>query len=370
MAVKRPNFHKRRNTVSSALVTKRVTKKSTGKRNSVPVEKKKNSSLFRALIVVLFLSFLGMDSNMSPLPNFSRTLAGESPDLSQTKEELNDLALSLNVENTSNEEGNGAQTQILGEVGLNSEQMRKVAKNILMVANAITDEYEVADGLNLAMYVLRYFAEIGEYELAQKDILILVRAFEKLSGQEVGEEVDSILTQISKIRFGKREGKYFSQIFSLRPSSGIRIPINELSEDPKSSVKEIREVVLLEGATLTFDEVDSANDKKKVREFIKTPIRVLGVIEALASSLNQIHSGIIDNIDDYLEREDIITPAMIIGMEGIYVDVVTDTILKDIQFNFNQAISLPKLTEDGNPLPSFVLGAKAKLLNLKVSVDQ
>jgi|GEM_PF-1791312 len=370
MAVKRPNFHKGIAVRSNTPASQRVRKKRIEKKRVPQKRKNKGSLLFRVLISFLFLAFLGMDSDLSKAPHFSRTVAGESPDLSQSKEELNDLNLSISVENTSNESGAGVHTQIFGEVGLNNEQMRKVAKNILMVANAITEEYEVADGLNLVMYVLRYFAEIGEYELAQKDILILVRAFEKLSDTKIEEEVEAILLQISKIRFGKKEGKYFSQIYSLRPSEGVIIPINEASEDPNSSVKEIKEVVIMEGATLTFDEVDTANDKKVVKEFIKKRVKVLGVIDALASSLNQIHPGIIENIDDYLEREDILTPALIIGMDGIYVDVVTDTILKDIQFDFNQAVTLPKITEDGNPLPSFVFGAKAKLLNLKVSVDQ
>ena len=124
-------------------------------------------------------------------------------------------------------------TNILGNVGLSSEQMATVAKHIYHLGMSMDEKFEVGDGLSLATYVLRYMAEIGEYELGQKDILILVDAFEKLGEMEVGPQVEAILAQIKKIRFGRREGKLFTQLFALNPDRGIVIPINERSEEDR-----------------------------------------------------------------------------------------------------------------------------------------
>jgi hypothetical protein len=128
--------------------------------------------------------------------------------------------------------------------------------------------------------------------------------------------------------------------------------------------------VAIEGSFLYFNEVDNAAEKKQVRDFIKTPVKILGVLEAIVEALNQIYPEIHQGIDDYLERNDHPAPPMIISMGGISVEVGTRTLFNDITFDFKEAYTFPGLRLEGQPLPSFVLGGKAKLLHLKVSVDQ
>lgn len=375
MAVKRPNFSRRNSSVksvSSKQATKMVAAPTPGKRHkrSSKVTKKSNKGL-RLFLYVILIGLLFFDSGWPP---------GGGLKLSQAQVETYELE-SYEVKN--NEESSmerpsaiepisfsEERTTILGEVGLSSEQMRKVARNILAIGNAMTDKYGVSDGLTLAMYVLRYLAEIGEYELAHKDIMILVRAFEKLSNTEVGDEVIAILDQVKKIRFGKREGKYFSQFFSKIPSRGIIIPIEQKSDDPDSSLKEIKRVVAVEGSFLYFNEIDTAAEKKQVRDFIKTPVKILNVLEAVVEALNQIFPDLLQGIDDYLERNDTPAPPMMIAMGGISVEVDTRTLFNDITFDFKEGYAFPGIALGGEPLPSFVLGGKAKLLHLKVSIDQ
>ncbi len=261
-------------------------------------------------------------------------------------------------------------TIIYGEVGLTGEQMAMVAKNIYHVAKALDADYPVADGLGLAMYVLRYMAEIGEYEMAQKDILILVDAFEKLGGIEVGQQVEDILAQIKKLRFGRRNGKLFAQIFSIFPERGVVIPINERSEDSDSSVEEIEHVVVKNGAMLAFSEITKTEQIREAKSFIKDPVQLLGGFEFLVDELNQIHNGVSAQIDNYFMRDDLIAPPLAVEMTDIYVAVDTTTVFDKIDFKFNRALVLPGISNEQGRLPSFVLQAKAKLLNLKVSVDQ
>lgn len=361
MAVKRPTFGPKA-MKHSRPVSKGVKKKQS--RSSKKGPKALRYFLYLILIGLLFTELgwppkLSVKESRAQSDSFDRT--EETYDYNEEVERPSSIQpISFSEERTT----------ILGEVGLSGEQMKKVARNILAVGNAMTAQYEVADGLTLSMYVLRYLAEIGEYELAQRDILILVKAFEKLSGTQVGPEVMDILAQVKKIRFGKREGKYFSQFFSKKPSVGIIIPIESVPEDPDSSLKEIKRVVAVEGSFLYFNEIDSASEKKQVRDFIKTPVKILNVLEAVVSALNQIHPDILQGIDDYLERTDTPAPPMMIAMGGISVEVGTRTLFNDITFDFKEAYTFPGLKLEGEPLPTFVLGGKAKLLHLKVSVDQ
>lgn len=365
MAVKRPNFSRNTEQDTKRVVQKkvvtRVTKKTKAKKVGVKNQKKSN----KALRIFLYAILVGLFFVEGGWPPGKGIVKGQAQEVRP-------------VENGSNEDNDTPplperrteRTRILGEVGLSSEQMQVVATNIFRVAKAMTDQYQLADGLTLSMYVLRYLAEIGEYELANKDIMILVKAFEKYTGEAVSEEVYKILDQVAKIRFGKKEGRYFTQFFSKKPSIGIIIPINNRNEDPNSSLKEIKKVVAVHGSLLYFNEVDNAAEKKRVRDFIKTPVKILNVLEKIVEALYQIHDDLLDGIDDYLEWQEGPAAAMIIGMEGISVEVDTRTIFNEIIFNFQEAYTFPGMRLGNTPVPSFVLGGKAKLLNLKVSVDQ
>lgn len=261
-------------------------------------------------------------------------------------------------------------TVVFGSLDISQEDLRKVAENIYHVSKAMSEEYEVGDGMTLTMYILRYMAEIGSYEIVNKDLMILVTAFEKLMKEKVSPEVHHVLAQIRKIKFGKKRGKFYSKFYAFNTDEGIVIPINEVETDPSSSVKEIKKVVGKDGFELHFHDVQTDEDKKVLRDFIKIPVKVLGVFNSFAKSLNQINKSIKDNLDDYLEQKEFPAPPMIVDMEDIKVEVDTTTIFDQIDFKFTQAVVLPGIKSEDGAVPSFVLGAKAKLLKLKISVDQ
>lgn len=360
VAVKRPDFSKKKTQSKILNKTKKAVKR------PVPTKRKKATKSLRYFLYLVLLGLLFVESGWPPGRGIKVLQAEENLEVVRVLEDENEQRRPIPPLSKSDE----SRTTILGEVGLSGDQMRVVAENIFAVAKSMSDEFEVADGLSLSMYVLRYLAEIGEYEIGNKDIMILVRAFEKLSGNAVGDDVRMILDQVEKIRFGKRDGKYFSQFFCKNPELGIIIPIEERSDDPNSSLKEIKRVVAVQGSYLYFNEVDNISEKKEIRDFIKNPVKILNVIESVVKALNQIHPDIIQGIDDYLEWNDHPAPPMIIDMAGISVEVDTATIFNDIIFDFNKAYVFPGLKLGTKSLPTFVLGAKAKLLNLKVSVDQ
>jgi hypothetical protein len=361
VAVNRPDFsrktksQKKSNVPSLGNMLKARLEKKSAPKALRSKSKKKGLTPFKACLYLLLIGLLFLESGWPPGSGVKEVSAQtnneseETPPLPERREE---------------------RTTILGNVGMTSEQMKKVAENILFVANSMTDEFYVADGLTLSMYILRYLAEIGEYEISYKDIMVLVNAFEKLSGRSVGDDVLRVLEQVRKIRFGKKNGNYFSQFFAKNPARGIVINIDEPGSDPDGSLKRIDKVTILEGSVLSFNEIDSASEKKHVRDFIKTPIKILGVIEAVVDALYQIHPAIIDTIDDYLEWSEFPAPPMMIDMQGISVDVETSTLFGDINFKFSRAYAFPAMKNNQGNVPTFVLDGKAKLLRLKVSVDQ
>jgi len=296
------------------------------------------------------------------------SVASESIRTPSQESETNNLEL----ENSENDNNGATQsdTEILGNVGLSSEQMAEVAKNIYHVAMSMSDDFVVSDALTLTMYVLSSMAEIGEYDLAQKDILILITAFENLAQMEVGHEVRDIITQIKKIRFGRKNGLLFAQIFARHPDLGVEIPINDYSPEADSSVEEIVKVVIENGSTLSFEQITKTEQIRKAKSFIKDPVQLLGGFESLVDELNQIHPVIENNIDHYFMRDDLKAPALWINMSGVSVHVDTSTVFDKMKFEFVNAVALPNIGNEEGRIPSFILSAKAKLLNLKVSVDQ
>ena len=122
--------------------------------------------------------------------------------------------------------------------------------------------------------------------------------------------------------------------------------------------------------SISFDDIDTEEEKVWARNFAKRPIKILGVFKKIAEGLYQVHPKIKDNLDEYLELESVPAPALKVEMDDIHVYIKTKTIFKGIKFKINEALALPGITEEGEPVPSFIMGAKAKLLKLKVSVDQ
>ena len=175
----------------------------------------------------------------------------------------------------------------------------------------MSEKYSISDGLTLTMYILRYLSEIGEYELAHKDMMKLVRAFEKLSEERVEPEVEAVLQQIEKITFGRLNGRIHVTFNAIDKKRGMVIPINEVEEDESSSVKEIIEVVAEDGMSLTFDDIDTEEEKVWARNFAKRPVKILGIFKKIAESLYQVHPKIKDNLDEYLELEEVPAPKLL-----------------------------------------------------------
>jgi hypothetical protein len=261
------------------------------------------------------------------------------------------------------------QTISFGDLQMDQEQIKKVAENIFRVVKSMTEEHPVSDGLTLTAYILRYMAEIGEYELVQKDMMTLVRSFEQMRGQKVDDVVDAALAQVRKLQFGTRKGKLWVKAFAHDKKRGIVVPINSPGE-AGSDVQEIVEAVIKDGAELSFIDADKEVERRLIATFVKEKVRLLGVFASIVESLNQIHPALQSSIDAYLASPDKPVAPMRMEFKDVEVLVKTSTMFNDIKFKFYEGVTLPGIRMDGEAVPSFVLGAKSGLLKLKVSIDQ
>lgn len=272
------------------------------------------------------------------------------------------VVISDNQDVGGEQETESDQSTAFGVLDLSDEELRVIAENIFNLMKSISEEYYISDGLTLATYIMRYMAEIGEYELVYKDMMALVKAFEKLQEKEFDEAIYSVLEQIRKIKFGTRKGKLFVKLFS-KAKDGIIHHINEVNEEEGSSLKEIKFLVVEDGAELYFDEVDTQKEREELVKWVKKKYKFKTFGQYL------FHEDIPKHIEGYFDLE---TPAkaMKIDYKDVYVKVGTDTIFKDMNLKFKDGYVLPGFRKGEKPIPSFLLRLGAKLVKVKTSVDQ
>ena len=252
-----------------------------------------------------------------------------------------------------------------GLSGLGLDDYEKVAKQIFLVKEAMSEEFSVGDGLSFTLYILRYLAEVGEYELNNEDIVQLVNAFEKISGEELDVTVKDVIAGIKKIEFGKKENTYFVKIHTIN-KKGIIIPINEKSDDGK--IDEIRYARIKNKAKIKFTDVVTKFQKNEIKRFLTEKMTIPLLSESWLPPLNQLHKDVDHDISNYL-RDTKIMPLRI-TMKGIFIKVKTKTVLKNMDFYIRKVYTLAGRTKDGAPIPSFIMRMRAGFVNVKISIDQ
>lgn len=254
---------------------------------------------------------------------------------------------------------------------LSLENQEEVARVLFKLSRNISDEYAISDGLSMVMYVLRYMAQIGEYEFVQKDLKALISSFENLLGEPFDPEVWHVVEQIRKLQFTRQKGKLSVNIFAHDEKNGVTVMMNSPGE-PGSAMKEIEFVRLKHGSRISFAEATEDKDYVHIKKLVKDRFKILGFIGLVEDDMNLIHPTLISSIDAHLRREkdDLIQP-LFIDFEDAFVRVQTTTVFKTIDFKFQEGVCIPGVKDiDGKPAPSFLLTAQAKLLKLKTTIDQ
>lgn len=282
----------------------------------------------------------------------------------------NDFDWSSLTRRPAQEAPEGDQSVVLNGT-LSLENQEEVARVLFKLSRNISDEFAIADGLSMVMYVLRYMAQIGEYEFVQKDMKALISSFENLLGEPFDPEVWQVVEQIRKLQFTRNRGKLSVKIFALDEENGVTVQMNTPGE-PGSAMEEIEFVRIRHGGTVTFEDAEDLKAHNEVRDMVKKKFRILGFIGLVEDDMNLIHPRLVDAIDSHLRREkdDLIKP-LFIDFDDAFVRVRTSTFLKTIDFKFQEGVCIPGVkTINDEPAPSFLITAKSGLLKLKTTIDQ
>ncbi len=268
-----------------------------------------------------------------------------------------------------------AQSQLHGP-DLVLENPEQVAQQILDLYESSTEEYSVGDGLALALYIIRTFNVAGNYDLSGEDLRALVKTFETLVGESLREEVHFIINGIELIKFRVKDGLPTTEFITTTPE-GIVFPINEVRTD--SSVKEIQNLVIKNGASISFDRVNGPGDRQRLRDFALDKLTIFPLPAGWFDAFNQIHPLVEANVENYILAKEQ-TPQgphpLHLGFKGFTLNVKTSTVFKDMALDFTTGYSLPSMGVGGlrsagtQPLPSFLLELKSGVLKIRVSLDQ
>jgi hypothetical protein len=258
---------------------------------------------------------------------------------------------------------------VIAGLELTNDQYKDLATKILNVADTMTEEFKLSDSISLSLYSLKYFSEIGEYEVEGQDILKLVKGFLKLSRKSLPSEIWKLIHQVKRIKFGKKNGHHYVQIFS-KKKVGIIYKVNEYlaAEDDKTGTY-IKSLIIKNGAEIYFKDVETPDQYLALAEYVRQDSNALNIPMNWYQQLNTVNKEVKKNIVFYLNLDSLINP-LSIKMKGIKISMKTNSIFKSLVFDIVKAHTLPGMTDGEVPLPSTIFKAKTKLLNLKLTVDQ
>lgn len=243
------------------------------------------------------------------------------------------------------------------EIKVNDELLREMAEHLFILQENASEELKVSEGLTFGATLFHYLGSFGNYSLDAVNIIKLIKGFEELLGEPIDEKIMHVVDQVESLTFSKKGSKFRVKIQG-KDKEGIVYFINEESDDEDSALKKIKFFQARNGSHVDFEAVDTLAERTELVQFVKE-----------TGKRDSLHKDIAKNIETYFSQE---KPAPIIKMtfEGMIVRVLTDTIWKNINFNFKYGWSIPLFRVDGKNIPGFVLYLKKNLAKVKVSIDQ
>jgi hypothetical protein len=250
------------------------------------------------------------------------------------------------------------------ELGL--DDYEAVARTMIEVQKSMTEKYEVGDSLTFSAYILKTFADIGDYEITQKEILSLVDVFEKLTDLKTPVEVIKILENIEKLSFRKK-GLYVSVIFHTIHPTGYVMEIYSEDNAPENENLEIEHFKIHDKSEIKFHVIDDHRSRESFIDFLEDSFKIPLLPSKWFSSLNQVHPDVEGQAQRYL-HENREAKALKLVMKGFELRVATSTLFNTIDFEIQEAFTTPGLTKNEIPLPSFHLWMQQNLLKVRASV--
>lgn len=248
-------------------------------------------------------------------------------------------------------------TRSFTDMNLSDETIEEMARRILELNDMKPGKYPVSGNISMTLVMLKYMAELGDFEIGARDIGIILKGFADLAGESFSEPIWDVIRQVKKVRLGTHNGRAFIQIFT---KGGGRLIYRVFERMDGGDVLET--VQMNNKDTIWLDPIDSMIEKNNVMKFLNAKETFLGFE---IGKLNQIHKGIKPNMWYHLERTDVSYPNLRISAASAFIKT------RKRRVDLMNMYVFPGLEDAlGKALPSVVIRGKTGMFKVKMSIDQ
>lgn len=242
---------------------------------------------------------------------------------------------------------------------------RAMALRLIQVQRSMSDDYEMGDGLMFTFYIMKLFAQIGEYDLQAEEIRSLFEIFTRITEIEVPELAHTIIDQLTHLSFGRRSGDLAMSFHTINQR-----PIYIRLQDGETS-SEMDYIMIPNGSTLRFRELVTSAQKSLLVDFMRTRIRLPLLPDSWFSRFNQIDSRAEQAIGHYLAQENTVPPLQLL-FSGPVVRIRTgSSLLGDLTMDFKEAYLTPGLKDSlGMDIPALHFYLTHRMLSVKTSIAE
>lgn len=247
-------------------------------------------------------------------------------------------------------------TRSFTSMNLSDDVIRDMARRILELKDLKPGKYPISGNISLTLVMIKYMAELGDFEVGARDIGVILKGFGDLAGEKFSEPIWDVIRQIKKVRLGTQNGRAFVKLFT---KSGGRL-IYRVFEPMDGDILET--VQMNNQDTIWLDPIDSMIEKNDIMKFLNAKETFLGFE---IGKLNQIHPGIKPNMWYHLDRMDLSYPNLRISAASAFIKT------RKRKVDLMNMYVFPGLEDgSGKPLPSVVIRGKTGMFKLKMSIDQ
>ncbi|MBT7609631.1 MAG: hypothetical protein HN576_07735 [Bacteriovoracaceae bacterium] len=250
-------------------------------------------------------------------------------------------------------------SQAFSNLDIPQDKLILLARGIFNSMLAVRQKYLISDNIALTVMVMRYIAEIGEFEIGYNDLKTSLQGFLEIANTTLSNDIWDVVNQLKKIKFGTAKGKFYVQLFT-KNDKKLVYRIDEPMGDDILETLEIKNKTMI-----YFEDINTDEKKKEMSAFVKKKIKPIFFLpSSWFKKLNQVHEGIKQNIDIYLNAEDSKFMAVKVTAKDSKI------CLKSRKIKLRELYAMPGIKDGESPIPSIIFKGKTGLFSLKASIDQ
>ena len=245
----------------------------------------------------------------------------------------------------------------------------ELVNKIKKVKSLSNEDFFISDSLNGLFYSLLYLSEIGEFELNKNEIISIIEESSKEINHFRENEFKNYLLNISKLKFGKKNGRSFVKIYTENKKSMKILIREELASADQSKGIVINSISIDNGAEIIFHPLLKQKEQQLFVKDVRHSSKLNNIPIDWYKQLNNISDDLKQNLSLHLSLGPKINP-MKVEMSRIQLDIKAPLPFNNVNLNVSIGYLIPGMTDGDQRFSSSVFKGNGKLLNFKLSIDQ